>query len=165
MKSWIYFARYGETGPIKIGRADDPHRRVQDLNVATPVQLVLLGAMFSEYADTEEDEIHQRLAVHHVRGEWFEATAVLAEMDRSGSRLLSPDQVVTYEFESAWTRSVNLNIRVKPEEITQWRAAAHAQNKPLSAWVRDLLNPMAEVKADEGEANVDSDDVDAGTIT
>lgn len=23
MKSWIYFARYGSEGPIKIGRTDD----------------------------------------------------------------------------------------------------------------------------------------------
>jgi hypothetical protein len=148
VKSWVYFARYGLEGPIKIGRADDPRRRVGDLNVATPVQLILLGALLSEQADIEEVEIQRRLGAYRVKGEWFDATAALAEMDRQATRLVSPDQVQAVQFESAWARSVNLNIRVQPDEITRWRIAAREQNKPLSAWVRDVLNPFAEEVAD-----------------
>ncbi len=93
MKSWIYFARYGEHGPIKIGRGDNPRRRVADFNVGTPAQLILLDGMLSDQAVEEEDELHDRLRAFHVRGEWYDAEIVLEEMKRLGSRLVGADQI------------------------------------------------------------------------
>lgn len=140
MRGWIYFTRHGEGGPIKVGRTDNPHRRVVDLGVGTPVQLILLGAMFSEQTALEESELHERLAAHRVKGEWFEANAVFKEMDRLGSRICLPDQVEVKQLEQPWSRSINLNIRVTPEQAVLWRATAHSQNKSLSEWMRDVLD-------------------------
>jgi hypothetical protein len=149
MKSWIYFARCGEQGPIKIGHADDPHRRVADLNVGSPVQLFLLCAMLSDRAVEEEDELHDRLCAHRVRGEWFEAGPVLEEMKRLESRLVAAEQVHAYSLECSWAKIANLHIRVTPEEIKSWRAAADEQHKSLSAWIRDMCNPVAELLVED----------------
>jgi Meiotically up-regulated gene 113 len=144
MKSWIYFVRYGEEGPIKIGRADDPKRRVASLEVSTPMKLILLGAMLSEQAQMEEEALHRRLHKHRIRGEWFDAKAVLAEMELLESRLVPAEQTGCQYLDNPWSRSEIIHIRVTPEEITQWRAFAQAQNKSLSAWIRDLVNPFAD---------------------
>lgn len=127
MKSWIYFARCGEQGPIKIGHADDPHRRVMDLNVGSPVRLFLLSAMLSERAAEEEDELQEHFREHRVRGEWFEAMPVLEEMKRLESRLVAPDEIRACSLECSWAKSKNLNIRATPEELKQWRTAADAE--------------------------------------
>ena len=145
MKGWIYFARHGLEGPIKIGRTEDPFRRLMDLSVGTPIELVLLGAMLSEQTSLEEEEIKQRLSVHHIRGEWFKAEAVLNEMARLGSRVVPPDQVKACRGDCGWSKSANLNIRVSSDEKALWRATARAQNKSLSEWVREVLNPVAGV--------------------
>lgn len=34
MKGWVYFARLGTEGPIKIGRACDPQQRVAGLSLS-----------------------------------------------------------------------------------------------------------------------------------
>lgn len=151
MKSWIYFARYGEHGPIKIGRGDNPRRRVADLNVGTPAQLILLDGMLSDQAVEEEDELHDRLRAFHVRGEWYDAEIVLEEMKRLGSRLVGADQISECQLENPWSKSKNLNIRATPEEVELWRTAASTQNKSLSEWVRDALNPFAADPLEEKE--------------
>lgn len=148
MKSWIYFARHGADGPIKIGRAYNPHKRVRDLSVGSPIALVILGAVLSMHAEEEEDEIHDRLREHCIRGEWFAAEAVRQEMFRLGSRLIGPEDVSPQETPNDSLKT-NMNIRASAEELAAWKMAARAAGMSLSRWARDVTNAGAA----ESEAN------------
>lgn len=148
MKSWVYFARHGVDGPIKIGRAYDPHKRVRGLSVGSPIGLVLIGAVLSARADEEEAEIHARLDAHCIRGEWFTAGAVQEEMERLMSRLVMPEDIDPQETEND-TLGSNLNIRVTADELTAWKVAARSMGMPLSQWARNVFN--AGIRADDAE--------------
>jgi hypothetical protein len=71
VKGWIYFILFGEAGPIKVRRSSDPVARARELNVASPVDLVLLGAMKSRNMEREERELHDRLSAFRIKREWF----------------------------------------------------------------------------------------------
>lgn len=43
----------------------------------------------------------------------------------------------------ASSRSVNINIRVRPREMKVWRAAAKRADETLSEWIRTRLNLSA----------------------
>jgi len=93
MKGWVYFLRFGADGPIKIGCSADPIGRALDLNVAAPVELVLLGALRSTNAKHEEAELHERLADCRIRGEWFEHAAVIGLMHKLRARIVAADEL------------------------------------------------------------------------
>ena len=61
--------------------------------IGSPVAILLLGAVLSSRAEEEELEIHERLCAYCVRGEWFEAEAVLREMKRLDARLVAADKL------------------------------------------------------------------------
>lgn len=65
----VYLARAGEDGPVKIGYADDPQRRLVDLQVGNHLRLSLLRLF--EGGETEERILHIRFADLRLRGEWF----------------------------------------------------------------------------------------------
>lgn len=80
----IYAIQRGLDGPIKIGLAKDPSKRLGDLQVGCPDQLVLLAV--GDLPNAAEKAFHRRLDAHHVRGEWFmptdEVMAVVREIGR-----------------------------------------------------------------------------------
>lgn len=65
----VYFIRSGEDGPVKIGYAVDPAKRLKLLQIGTPARLSILrtieGDRFTESA------AHKRFAEHRTSGEWF----------------------------------------------------------------------------------------------
>lgn len=65
----VYFIRAGRKGPIKIGRAKNPWRRLHQMRVGTHEELVLLAVQDGDQ-DTEAD-LHRRFSHLHLRGEWF----------------------------------------------------------------------------------------------
>ena len=69
----IYFIQVGHDGPIKIGKAVDPEKRLQTLQTGTPETLRLLAVIPGDR--TREAEIHRHLKAHRQRGEWFAANA------------------------------------------------------------------------------------------
>ena len=144
MKSWIYFARYGSEGPIKIGRSYDPHERVANLACGTPNQLRLLGAMISAHADLEEEELKQKLSKYCIKGEWFTAEAVLEEIERLGARVVSPMEVMPSALGNTEAMLGDLHIRLSPEELAAWKEAARREGLSLSQWMRKTLSPLAE---------------------
>ena len=89
LDSYTYFARGTWVGRIKIGRSNDPRRRVNEL-YRTPcgedaeLVAVLRGASFETF--------YHRLFAEHLYGhEWFEPHAdILAEIERinAGSEVL-----------------------------------------------------------------------------
>jgi Meiotically up-regulated gene 113 len=139
VKSWIYFAQHGVNGPIKIGHAFDPRKRVMDLAVGSPVAITLLGAALSEHAEEEEAQIHERLRKQCVRGEWFVGEVALREMERLGTRMIAPDEVIPQETPND-VLNANMNVRASPEELTAWKAAAQREGMSLSQWTRNQLN-------------------------
>jgi hypothetical protein len=147
VKAWIYFACCGTDGPIKIGRAADPHKRVRDLAVGSPIDLVILGAILSERPEEEEAEIHERLREHCVRGEWFVAEMVHQEMKRLETRLVAPDELKSCETPNVDAFGTNVNVRALPEEMLMWKAAAHRAGVSLSQWARNQLDAAAAEEA------------------
>lgn len=129
---WIYFARFGADGPIKIGRGSNPCERVVSLAVGSPVPLVLLGAMRSEHMAVEEAALHEKLLAHRVRGEWFVAEAVMCEMQLLAHRILAPEDI--------HVESPQLHIRLWPEELELWKSVARDRGMSLTAWVCEALN-------------------------
>ena len=69
MSAFVYFVRAGDF--IKIGWARDVDARVDALQVASPVELRLLGTVEGSY-DVER-LMHSRFAHLRARGEWFRA--------------------------------------------------------------------------------------------
>ena len=70
----IYAIQCGEGGPIKLGRAEDPVKRLRHLQTSHHERLKLLAC---EPADNDEDAekaVHQHLSVFRIRGEWFRPT-------------------------------------------------------------------------------------------
>lgn len=142
MKGWVYFARQGASGPIKIGRAVDPHKRVRDLSVGSPIPLVILGAVLCEAYEEEEAEIHTRLDEHCVQGEWFVADVAFCEMKRLEARMMSPEELIPQKTHND-VLDTNVNVRVRPEEMTAWKLAAQRASMTLSRWTRSELNVAA----------------------
>lgn len=65
----VYLIRAGESGPVKIGKADEPKTRVIDLQCAHYEKLHLLRVW--EGGEAEEKALHLRFADLRIRGEWF----------------------------------------------------------------------------------------------
>ena len=76
----VYFVKAGEDGPIKVGRtrADLVKTRLANLQIASPVELHLLGTLESD--SKGERELHVRMDHLHVRGEWFRDAPELREV-------------------------------------------------------------------------------------
>lgn len=71
----VYAVRAGERGPIKLGRTGNLERRVAELQVGCPDDLVVL---LSIPADPEDESwLLQRFTSSRRRGEWFEPTEEL----------------------------------------------------------------------------------------
>ena len=68
----IYFIRAGSRGPIKIGFASDVAARMASLQTASPVPLVLIGAIPGGLK--LEKQIHAEVAEARLTGEWFKPT-------------------------------------------------------------------------------------------
>src|SRR4051812_12804539 len=72
----VYFIQQGWSGPVKIGVARSPQRRMAELQTASPYVLRLLGVV--PHGGTPlEGELHQRHAVDRLYGEWFQPTAAV----------------------------------------------------------------------------------------
>jgi len=68
-KTWIYFMRSGEDGPIKIGQSIDPTERAVYLQTGSAEKLWIETAMLG--APEIEGRLHARFVKHRIRGEWF----------------------------------------------------------------------------------------------
>lgn len=75
--SHVYFVQAGENGPVKIGLAEDPDRRVAELQTGCFAELRLLGTIAGDRGT--ERALHERFADYRIRGEWFEPSAAVFE--------------------------------------------------------------------------------------
>lgn len=65
---WTYFVQGVPLSPVKIGRATDVASRLSGLQTGTPHELRVLLVLEGD----REAEMHDRFALHRIRGEWFE---------------------------------------------------------------------------------------------
>jgi hypothetical protein len=85
---YVYFIRAGDgDGPIKIGIAYAPRKRMQELQTTSPDKLVLLATIPGDYG--HEHHLHRTFAADRLRGEWFGQSPLLlaliqAALDRYG---------------------------------------------------------------------------------
>lgn len=83
MYSYVYFIIDGH-GHIKIGKADDTYKRLNELQTGNPYKLsILLTVMMTSVNDafSLEQELHQLFKDYRLEGEWFEAEPVLKVID------------------------------------------------------------------------------------
>lgn len=65
----VYFIRAGDDGPVKIGVAQDPDRRLREMQIGSPVLLTIIRVTEGHH-DTEK-WLHRHFAAQRQRGEWF----------------------------------------------------------------------------------------------
>lgn len=77
----VYFIQSGSGGPIKIGLAIEPERRLSELQTGNPHELTLRASV--KGGRVAERKYHRSFSEFHIRGEWFEpAPAILSEIER-----------------------------------------------------------------------------------
>lgn len=107
--SAVYFIQSEVSGAVKVGfTKSSPWKRLSEIQVSTPDQLVLLGTKPGD--EQVERDLHEQLQRHHIRGEWFEPHEdVLAHIEqpavKSKKRVASPDDhpLRRWRIENGWT--------------------------------------------------------------
>ena len=74
----IYFIQSGESGPVKIGKADDPVSRLSSLQVGSPDQLHIRAVL--DVHDSVEGHLHSVLGNCRIRGEWFDTNELIVNI-------------------------------------------------------------------------------------
>jgi hypothetical protein len=68
---FVYLIRLQKTQIYKIGKADDPERRLSGLQTANPFELNLLYSFKADNVFVAERELHRVLDHIRMGGEWF----------------------------------------------------------------------------------------------
>ena len=74
----IYFIQAGDTGPIKIGKGNDPERRLRELQTGAYVRLHLRAILDVE--DGVEQHFHEILESCRTLGEWFRGDELIVNI-------------------------------------------------------------------------------------
>ena len=102
--SYVYFVQVrrpgrGGVGPVKIGVADDPFKRMADLQVGNhqPLAMVLtIGPMQRDAAIRLEGSLHDQFYADCLRGEWFGRKRIMGAI-RNVEWLASLGRLSLYE--------------------------------------------------------------------
>jgi hypothetical protein len=76
----IYFIQAGKNGPIKIGVAEELHKRVDELQIGCPYKLHVLYVYNGR--QLSEPELHELFKHEHIRGEWFRPASAIAKFNK-----------------------------------------------------------------------------------
>lgn len=71
----VYLIQEGKDGPVKVGMANKPEKRLSELQVGNPTELFLVEVIElndREKAKNLEDDVYRRCYKWHIRGEWYE---------------------------------------------------------------------------------------------
>jgi hypothetical protein len=80
------------TGPVKIGWSFSPEARLSQLQVGSPVRLLLIGSVPGTVED--EQALHARLAAYRLHGEWFSRSPAVEDAVTRFRKYLSPTEAV-----------------------------------------------------------------------
>lgn len=67
----VYVAQ-AESGHIKIGKSNNPHQRIQQLEVGNPESIELLASVKVDHATETERRMHKQFQEYRAKGEWFD---------------------------------------------------------------------------------------------
>ena len=81
----VYFIQCGEGGPVKIGVSTSISQRLEDLQVANPVGLILRGAVPG--SRMLESYYHKLFAAQRIRGEWFHSCDTMEIVMRTAAQV------------------------------------------------------------------------------
>lgn len=90
---YVYFIQRASGGPVKIGKADRPDRRLSMLQAANPDELVIRAVCLGGHA--AERVLHDHFRESLVRNEWFD---VSPEMEAVMARLPTWEDVAAGKF-------------------------------------------------------------------
>jgi hypothetical protein len=71
----VYFIQSGYSGPVKIGVASSPKKRLAQLQTGNPEKLVIVKVIKGKGIDYER-ELHRIFADYHIRDEWFRSEVI-----------------------------------------------------------------------------------------
>lgn len=113
-KGYVYFIQLGDSGPIKIGHAKNPIKRLKALQIGSHKQLRLLAVTPGDAAT--EKELHREFQVLRIGGEWFQAERpLLAKIrDLIGRRKLPRRSAQTVmEEDASWGRPKKSRLKLR----------------------------------------------------
>lgn len=73
----VYFIQCQTTGLVKIGRSQDPIKRLRNLSTSSPTPLKMIS--YGKALPNHERELHDQFAEHRSHGEWFHPAIELVE--------------------------------------------------------------------------------------
>ena len=74
---FVYLIRQTVTPYYKIGKSKDPYKRMQRLQIGTPLELQIVSRVWSFDALRLESALHEYFDAYRVRGEWFDLPSEL----------------------------------------------------------------------------------------
>jgi hypothetical protein len=124
----VYFVRFGEAGPIKIGRTDgDPMNRLAALQTAVPEELSLVATMPGVLPSTEM-ALHFRFKHLRLRGEWFKPEPDLMDYIRDYAKPWTTEQP-----DSSGDKDVEDSRPILPAEVEELRRRYKWDSVPVAA--------------------------------
>jgi hypothetical protein len=132
-QGYVYFFQASD-GRVKIGKSDDPRRRLRDLS-SRGRKLTVLGVMASDEPFAEEAGVHAALVKHHIEGEWFNGN-VVAAIDAYRPRFLA-ELPESQHLIQVW---------VSPEFHAECVARAKSEGRSLANWLRHELGKLTEIE-------------------
>lgn len=71
MNQKVYVIQHA-LGPVKIGIAEEPQKRLSELQISCPYELKIKNTRESTDAERVEKALHEYFNRYHLRGEWFD---------------------------------------------------------------------------------------------
>lgn len=159
---WVYFIQGVDGGPIKIGRTKDPEKRLRDLQVASPVKLVIRRTFFTE-RDSDEKDLHSAFSVLRLHGEWFAPHPALARVaDAIPDPSIPADEPLPHSTkEDYWAQCRSIKHKFTGEDQRQKRMWEKATSMPYRypSILTQMLTVLPEDMDPEEEWSHSSGDV------
>lgn len=133
---FVYFIRSeGGVGPVKIGCAANPVKRLTQLQAASPAKLEIVAS--AEGGFDAERYLHRQFSSQRLHGEWFDVTAelcaVIVYARENGKILPLPEPILSNNVVSF---DLNFNRRSKP--ACEIRAARRSLGLTQAALAKSL---------------------------
>ena len=125
----IYFVQAVTGGPIKIGIAQDPPRRLWRIQSGNPSRLRITHTMPGSLE--VERTLHKRFKAHRLEGEWFVATPALA---RLAGAIPADMTIASQAEEEAYQRGHDDAEKELRREVAEARMVAEDRARELAMY-------------------------------
>jgi hypothetical protein len=148
----VYFIRAGEDGPVKIGHARDPRRRLAMLQTGNAAPLAIIRLV--EGGREEEAAAHAQFAVARLSGEWFAFCEAMLTFGRPVEGITPPKRLQRITFHPL-VEEVIRDGSYSDQAVSQWRkrgvpyevccralVIADSRGLPVDATMATYRNPI-----------------------